>query len=65
MPDEPDDNTLDNAGPEGRHLADAISEQVEGTVAVFDAAKRVAILRIAAHNLENAADCAREAEGER
>lgn len=52
---EPDDNTLDNAGPVGREMADQLSDRVIEAVEKFphsSARQKVAIVRIAAMNLE-------------
>lgn len=49
-----DDNTLDNAGAEGRHLADALCDKVTQTIDEFPDStpeQRLAIARICANNI--------------
>lgn len=56
---EPDDNTLDNAGPIGKRVADALSAKVIEGVQGFpdsDDKQRVAIARITARNIDDWAD---------
>lgn len=50
---EPDDNTLDNAGPIGREMADAMTEKVVQTIEGFpgNGPQKIAIARILANNL--------------
>lgn len=54
-----DDNTLDNAGPVGRNLADTLVENVTKAIDGFPAStstQRAAIARMAAHGLDEWAD---------
>jgi hypothetical protein len=56
---EKDDNTLDNAGPVGRELADTMSQKMIEVIDGFPASgkkQQVAIARIFARNLDDYAD---------
>lgn len=53
-----DDNTLDNAGPVGRDMADSITEKLRDTIEGFPGPEmqRAAIARIISNNLSDIAE---------
>lgn len=55
---EPDDNTLDNAGPVGRDLADTLSGKITEAIDGFPGpkAQRAAIARIVSNSLYDYAE---------
>ncbi len=59
MASETDDNTLDNAGPVGRDMADTLSRKVTDAIGNFPAStdqQKAAIARITADNLYDYAE---------